>query len=135
MQRPTTRQQRQQLLREARALIRRRYADPDLDLRDVAEAVGASTRQLQRVFGESGEDFRSYLLRVRMTEAMRLITRDKNPLAVRVACRRVGYRQASGLRQAFVRFYGFNPSEVQRKPPQYIGDTEFDEEQRPPLSA
>jgi len=128
MQRPATRQKRQQLLREARAVIRRRYADPDLDLRDVAGAVGASTRQLQRVFGESGEDFRSYLLRVRMTEARRLITRETNPLAVRVACRRVGYRQASGLRQAFLRFYGYNPSEVQAPAPEELyGEVNLDE--------
>lgn len=121
-----TRQRRRQLLSEARGHIGRSYTDPDLDLTDVAEAVGASKRQLQRVFREEGgEDFRSYLLRVRMIEARRLITRETNPLAVRVACRRVGYRQASGLRQAFVRFYGYNPSEVQPAPPQYLGTTEF----------
>lgn len=125
MQRKATRQRRRELLRLARATIRERYRDPDLDLGDVAEAVETSPRQVQRVFGEAGEEFRSYLLRVRMTEAKRLLTRETNPLPVRVTCRRVGYRQASGLRQAFVRYYGYNPSAVQPKAPDYLGSETF----------
>ena len=67
MQLPDTRTRRRLLLRDARAVIRRQYRDPDLVLADVAEAVGVSPRQLQRVFREEGgEDFRTSLLRVRM---------------------------------------------------------------------
>lgn len=55
-----------------------------------------------------------------MEEAARLLTREKNPLPIRVACRRVGYRQASGLRQAFVRFYGHNPSVIQAPVPEEL---------------
>ena len=121
-----TRQRRRALLREAHRYIGRSYTDPDLDLGDVAAGISASKRQLQRVFREEGgEDFRSYLLRIRMERATVLLTRKKNPLPIHVTARRVGYRQASGLRQAFVRFYGYNPSEVQPAPPQYIGTTEF----------
>lgn len=122
MERPATTRRRRALLRRARGVIRSRFADPDLDLSDVAEAIGSSPRQLQRA---SGEAFRSYLLRVRMTEAKRLITREPNPLPVRIACRRVGYRQASGLRQAFVRFYGYNPSAIQKRHPEYLGSETF----------
>jgi two-component system response regulator YesN len=111
------------MLSAARAVIRRRYRDPDLSLAEVAEAVGSSPRQLQRVFRElGGEDFRSYLLRVRMEQATRLLTRDPNPLPVRATARRVGYRQASGLRQAFLRYYGYNPSTIQPAPPEYLGE-------------
>lgn len=89
---------------------------------DVARAVGTSPRQLQRVFREEGaEDFRGYLLRIRMEHAVRLLTRGKNPLPIHVTARRVGYRQASGLRQAFLRYYGYNPSEIQEAPPEYLG--------------
>jgi AraC-like DNA-binding protein len=112
---------RREWLRDAYAVVRREYRDPDLVLADVAAAVGASTRQLQRIFREEGgEDFRSYLLRVRMEKAAELLRGEKNPLPIHVTARRVGYRQASGLRQAFVRFYGHNPSEIQRPAPEEL---------------
>jgi AraC-like DNA-binding protein len=89
----------------------------DLSLADVSESVGASARQLQRVFREeAGEDFRTFLLRVRMEQATRLLTREPNPLPIHLVAKHVGYRQASGLRQAFLRFYGHNPSEIQTPP-------------------
>jgi AraC-like DNA-binding protein len=111
------------LLSAARAVIRQRYRDPDLSLAEVAAAVGSSPRQLQRVFRElGGEDFRRYLLRVRMEQATRLLSRNSNPLPVHATARRVGYGQASGLRQAFLRYYGYNPSTIQPAPPEYLGD-------------
>lgn len=116
-----TRARRRAWLRAGHAVIRREYRDPDLGLAEVASAVGISSRQLQRVFREEGgEDFRGYLLRVRMTKAAELLGRDRNPLPVHVTARCVGYRQASGLRQAFVRFYGHNPSEIQRPAPEEL---------------
>lgn len=108
--------------RLARAYVRRAYRDPDLTLDRVARQVGVSARTLQRWFQEEGaESFRDFLLGVRMSQAMRLLTRAKNPLPVRVVARRVGYRQAGGLRQAFARFYGYNPSDVQPAAPEYLG--------------
>ena len=113
---------RRRLLRAARAYIRAHYPDPDRSLVEVAEAVGASPRQLQRVFREQGDqDFRTYLLRIRMEQARRLIARKRNPLPIYRAARRVGYRQHSGLRQAFLRYYGYNPSAIQAAPPRYLG--------------
>jgi transcriptional regulator GlxA family with amidase domain len=101
-------------------VIRERYAELDLSLADIAEDVGTSPRQLQRVFRELADtDFRSVLLRVRMEHAHQLLSRKKHNLTVRATARAVGYRQASGLRQAFVRFYGYNPSAIQPEPPDY----------------
>ncbi len=112
--------ERRAILRGAQRYLRLHLADFDLALVDVAQAVGTSPRQLQRIFREeSDEEFRCYLLRVRMQRARKLLTRKQNPLAVRAVCRRVGYRQPSGLRQAFLRYYGINPSEVQPPPPNY----------------
>lgn len=111
-----SRRDRAALLRAARAEIRRRLQDPDLDLRVVAAAVGASPRQVQRVFAESGESFRAYRLRLRMTEAERLLRRG---LPVRVVARRVGYREASGFRQALWRFSGQRPSDLRPPPLDY----------------
>ncbi|HEX6666773.1 MAG TPA: helix-turn-helix transcriptional regulator [Solirubrobacterales bacterium] len=104
----------------AERVIRERYGEFDLGLVEVAEDLGCSTRQLQRVFREvGGTDFRSFLLRVRMEQAYRLLSRKKDGLTVRAAARAVGYREASGLRQQFVRFYGYNPSAVQPEGPNY----------------
>jgi transcriptional regulator GlxA family with amidase domain len=125
--RPKTDWRRKALLAAAQRVIRERYSEFDLSLADIAEDVGCSPRQLQRVFRElAGEDFRSALLRVRMERAHRLLSRKHN-LTVRAAARAVGYRQASGLRQAFLRFYGYNPSEIQPEGPEYPADVFGDE--------
>lgn len=119
MRRKTDRR-RKGLLAEAERVIRDRHGEFGLGLVDVAEDLGCSTRQLQRVFREvGGTDFRSVLLRVRMERAHHLLSRKKGGLTVRAAARAVGYREASGLRQRFVRFYGYNPSEIQPEPPDY----------------
>lgn len=123
MARRKTERRRKRLFASAQQVIRERSVEFDLGLADIAEDVGCSTRQLQRVFREVGDtDFRSYVLRVRMEQAHRLLSRKQDSLTVRAAARAVGYREASGLRRAFVRFYGCNPSEVQSEGPQFLGD-------------
>lgn len=114
MARPRTERRRKALLAAAQRVIRKRYAEFDLTLADIAADVGCSARQLQRVFGElAGESFRGYLLRIRMEHAHRLLSRKKRGLTVRATAPLVGYRKPSGLRQAFRRFYDKNPSQVQ----------------------
>lgn len=109
-----TARRRKALLKAAEQVIRERYAEFDLGLLDIAGDVGCSPRQLQRVFRELADtDFRSFLLRTRMEQAHRLLSRKKDGLTVRAAARAVGYREASGLRPQFKRFYGYNPSEIQ----------------------
>ncbi len=120
MPRPKTERHRRQLLADAKRVIGRRYGEFDLSLSDIADDVGCSPRQLQRVFREVGEtDFRSYLLLVRMERARQLLSRERGGLTVREAARRVGYREASGLRQQFVRYFGTNPSDIRAPPPSY----------------
>jgi two-component system, response regulator YesN len=117
MPKPSTIRARRDLLRRAKAAVRERYSEFDLILDDIAEDVGASRRQLQRVFIElQGESFRAYLLRIRMQEAARRLRRGGT---VRATAPRVGFRKPSGLRQAFLRFYGANPSSVKPPPPNY----------------
>lgn len=117
MPKPSTIRERRELLRRAKAAVRERYGEFDLILDDIAEDAGASRRQLQRVFIElQGESFRAYLLRTRMQEAARRLRRGETG---RATAPRVGYRKPSGLRQAFLRFYGVNPSEMQPEAPDY----------------
>jgi len=97
--------------------IARCYRDPDLALEDVAAVVGKSERQLQRVLkAQTGLTFRETLLGYRMAKARALLERG---LAVRAVARRVGYRNASGLGQAFRRFYDEPPSAAHPPPPSY----------------
>jgi AraC family transcriptional regulator of adaptative response / methylphosphotriester-DNA alkyltransferase methyltransferase len=120
-------QRRRVILTKTEAVVRERCTEFDLSLADVAEDVDASPRQIQRVFRELADtDFRSALLQVRMEQAHRLLS-GKNNLTVQATARAVGYRQASGLRQAFLRFYGYNPSEIQPEPPEYHADIYGDE--------
>jgi AraC-like DNA-binding protein len=102
---------RRQLARRVRRYVGAHLPDPDLSLAEVALAVGISSRQLQRVFREEfGEPFRDHLLRERMERAMKLISRQP-PLSLRDVAPKVGYSGPSGLRQAFLRYHGRNPSE------------------------
>lgn len=127
-----TERRRKCLLADAERVIRERYMEFDFGLVDVAEDLGCSTRQLQRVFREVGRtDFRTHLLKVRMDHARRLLSRKKGGLSVRAAARQVGYREASGLRQAFVRYFGYNPSVISPKPPDYSELWRFVEESGP----
>lgn len=123
MTRRRTDRRRRAILAEARQAIRKRHGEFDLSLTEIAEDVGCSTRQLQRVFREvGGTDFRSYLLRVRMQRAHRLLARAKSAPSIQQTAWQVGYRQASGLRQAFLRFYGYNPSSIRTPHQPYLGD-------------
>lgn len=118
-----TDRRRKALLQAAEQVIRERYPEFDLGLADVAGDVGCSPRQLQRVFREiAGTDFRTALLRERMEQAHRLLSRKKSGLTVRAAARAVGYKESSGLRQSFLRFYGCNPSDIQPEGPEYPAD-------------
>lgn len=133
MARRKTDRRRKALLRAAEQVIRERYPEFDLGLADVADDVGCSPRQLQRVFREVADtSFRSFVLQVRMEQAYRLLSRKKGSLTVRAAARAVGYREAAGLQSAFRRFYGRSPSEVQPEPPEFLGDLQ-EPEVAPPL--
>jgi AraC-like DNA-binding protein len=110
-------------LAAAQRAIKERYTEFDLTLADIAADVGCSPRQLQRVFAElATEDFRGCLLRIRMERASRLLSRKTPGFTVRDTAWAVGYREASGLRQAFLRFYGQRPYEFQPEPPEYPAD-------------
>lgn len=114
MARKRTERQRAALLADAERVIRTRHAEFDFGLGDVADELGCSTRQLQRVFCEvGGTEFRRALLAVRMERARRLLSRRSGGWSVKKVAQAVGYREASGLRQAFNRYYDKNPSAFQ----------------------
>jgi AraC family transcriptional regulator, regulatory protein of adaptative response / methylphosphotriester-DNA alkyltransferase methyltransferase len=110
--RPLTIERRRQLWRDAAREIDRRYAEP-LTVAAVAHAIGTSSRQLQRVFEESGSgSFRSHLAAVRMDRAKELLLADD--ATVRSVAARVGYSQPAQFAKAFRRHHGVAPSELRR---------------------
>jgi AraC family transcriptional regulator of adaptative response / methylphosphotriester-DNA alkyltransferase methyltransferase len=107
-----TAERREELYREAMALIAIEYAS-DLNLDGVARRLATSRRQLQRAFSESGEtSFRDELARVRMQHARELLAADEIP--VRQVALQVGYQQPAQFAKSFRRYHGEPPSAYRR---------------------
>ena len=103
-----TAERREELYREAMALIARDYAR-DLQLEGVARTLATSRRQLQRAFSEVGDtSFRDELAKVRMHHARVLLAADAIP--VRAVAARVGYHQPAQFAKSFRRHHGQSPS-------------------------
>ncbi len=106
--RDSTVRRRHALFKEAAAIIDCEYARP-LALDDVARRIASSRRQLQRAFQEAGETtFRTYLQKVRMTAAARLLRHETMP--INEVASAVGYRQPAQFAKAFRRHHGTSPS-------------------------
>jgi AraC-like DNA-binding protein len=111
MPRDETIQQRQAILRDALAVIRRDHA-ADLTVEGVAREIATSRRQLQRVLAESGTSFSRELTRTRMEAALRLV---REPVTVAAVARRVGYKQPAQFAKSFRAYHGVLPSELRRR--------------------
>jgi len=107
-----TADRREQLYREAMALIAAEYAR-DLQLEGVARRLATSRRQLQRAFAEAGDtSFRDELAKVRMHHARELLAADRVP--VREVASSVGYHQPAQFAKSFRRHHGEPPSSYRR---------------------
>jgi AraC family transcriptional regulator, regulatory protein of adaptative response / methylphosphotriester-DNA alkyltransferase methyltransferase len=108
-----TAERREQLYREAMALIARDHAS-DLQIEGVARTLATSRRQLQRAFSEVGETtFRDELAKVRMHHARTLLAVDSIP--VRAVAARVGYHQPAQFAKSFRRHHGQSPSTYRKQ--------------------
>src|SRR5919204_3958439 len=105
--RESTVERRATLFREAVAIIERDYAGP-VEVNEVAREIATSRRQLQRVFADTGTDFRTVLREVRMRRAVDLLRTENMPVK-RVAYS-VGYRQPAQFAKTFRRQMGAAPS-------------------------
>src|SRR2546423_9221225 len=106
-------ERREELYREAMALIARDYAR-DLQLEGVARTLATSRRQLQRAFSEvGGTSFRDELAKVRMHNARVLLAADAIP--VRAVAARVGYHQPAQFAKSFRRHHGQAPSAYRKQ--------------------
>ncbi len=87
-----------------------RRLDRDLELTSLAKHVGLSPAHLSRVFRQTtGETPSGYLLRLRMTEACRLL-RETDQSVIQIALS-VGYSTHSHFTQVFRRHVGQTPTQ------------------------
>jgi AraC-like DNA-binding protein len=111
--RPSTLAERERLFAEVVAEIDSRLCEPQLELDDVARAVYASRRQVQRVMEEHDTSFRQYLTRARMRRAAEMLA-DQPARPVRDVAHTVGYRQPAQFAKAFRRVHGQTPAAHRR---------------------
>jgi AraC-like DNA-binding protein len=87
------------------------YADSGLDLEGVAAGTGANRNKINEVLkAELGMTFTSYLRKLRLTEAARLLT-DKAAATVAEIAHSVGYANSSYFNKLFKEEYGCTAKE------------------------
>jgi AraC-like DNA-binding protein len=85
------------------------YTDPKLDLETVVEGTGANRYKINEVLkSELGMTFTSYLNKLRLTEASRLLT-EKNSAAVSEIAYLVGYANVPYFNKLFKEEFGCTP--------------------------
>jgi AraC-like DNA-binding protein len=85
------------------------YADAGLDLESVAAGTGASRNKINEVLkAELGMTFTSYLKKLRLTEAARLLTNKAGATVAEIA-RSVGYANSAYFNKIFKEEYGCSP--------------------------
>ncbi|MEL6682098.1 MAG: helix-turn-helix domain-containing protein [Pseudomonadota bacterium] len=101
------------ILREATEIFANHIEDP-IKIADVADAVGISTRQLERLFRQStGKSPLSYYRSIRMKIARQLVLYSNDGLLqIAVA---VGYNSSGAMVQNYKDVFGTHPLEDRRK--------------------
>lgn len=91
-------------------LVKEEYDKPDLSLQKIAADLGISYNYLSTIFKQiSGENFSSYLTKVKMSHAKQLVLEGK--LKMYEIAERVGYVNAKYFAEQFKKSVGMTPSE------------------------
>ena len=106
--------QEQRQKQEIEAYIREHYSDSDMGLAKAAEQFGYAGSYFSRLFKDLfGENFASYLERIRMEEICTLLTQTKDTLEQIAG--KTGYNSVSVMRTAFKRMKGITPNEYRKQ--------------------
>jgi len=98
----------------AKPVIEARYAEPDLNVRAVARALGLSTQHVCRILKqEVGLTFAELLRNVRLREARRLL--GDPACGMKEIAHRVGFRHPSQFTRAFRDDCGISPTEYRHR--------------------
>jgi AraC-like DNA-binding protein len=100
-------------LRAILATIERQYADPDLELDDVARTLGLSRRYIQHLLEETGKSFTEHVAERRLQRAYAMLT-DPRFAHLRIIdiVLAVGFGDVSHFNRQFRRRFGDSPSGV-----------------------
>ncbi len=99
-------------------IVRSRFSDSEITLRDVANEAGISVRYLQKLFTARGTTCSEFIQSLRFDHAARLLrrrqlTKSGQPLTeIAHAC---GYRDYAHFSQLFRRRFGCTPSAASEK--------------------
>src|SRR5690606_4182600 len=103
-------------LAEARRLVERRCDHPGLDIHEIAAAMGASTRYLQRLFAGRGTTFTETLLECRLRRASRALLRPANAgKSIASIAFNAGFSDISYFNRRFKSRYGVSPRDYRHQ--------------------
>lgn len=101
----------------AKEYIHANWHVPDIAVRDVAQTVGISERQLARVFSANDLSVGRYMSDVRLENAYKLLSsHGYQSLSIGQIAQHAGFRHASQFSRAFRRKYGIAPRDAR-----YVG--------------
>lgn len=101
------------LLMSIKRLIESRIGDPDLTLRDVADAHHISLGYLHRIFGEEEETASAWILRRRLENAYAdLVDPELSGVPVYQISEKWGFKSPPVFSRSFRKAYGVTPREV-----------------------
>lgn len=99
---------------EALGYIGEHYGNPELGVREIAEALGLSESRLSHVFKkETDYTVNAYITRCRVTAAMKLLNNCR--YKVYEVAEMVGYKDTTYFSTIFKKLTGVNPSEYQNR--------------------
>lgn len=94
-------------------VVRRANPDAGHSLKDVALALGMSTRSLQRHLAKQGTSFSKAIVRARRQYALELLVQDN--LNISEIANALGYKDPSNFCRAFQKWTGQSPGRCRSK--------------------
>jgi len=95
------------------AEVAQRFGDPNVDLNNVAGALGMSRRYVQKLLEETGKSFTEHLAACRLERAFAMLTDPHHlHLAIIDIAFAVGFGDVSHFNRSFRRHFGETPSGV-----------------------
>ncbi|MGF7145647.1 AraC-like DNA-binding protein [Anaerotaenia torta] len=99
-----------ELITNIKAYINKNYMDPSLGLTKISDEFSISESYFSYLFKEeTGENFSSYLERIRMEHSLHLL--KETDINVSLLYQEVGYNNSNSFRRAFKKIYGMSPKD------------------------
>ena len=92
------------------------FSDPELNLSQVAQDMGISTRYVQRLLERSGASFTAHVTELRLKHAFALLTaQGKSDVRICDVALQTGFSDISHFNQLFRSRFGATPSDVRAR--------------------